>query len=161
MDSSFSNLSPDFRYFSPSSSVVCLKDSTKLIRIVDYLGPVYLKLNVDMEGYCPVRNCVAERHGSVLASYCWLKGMEGAAGNSFAGSHLAGLYVKEYDCRGKVTSASCTEASTDKFCLLHFPPQDSVICGFIKIHCGSTSVIFGWPWYSDFWEKESVFSSWL
>ena len=70
MGSSSSILSHDFRYFSPNSSVECLKDSTKYIRTVEYLGPVYLKLNVDGEGYCPVRNCVAKRHDSVLASYC-------------------------------------------------------------------------------------------
>lgn len=63
-------LSHDFGYLSPNSSVVCLKDSTKFIRIVEYLGPIYLKLNVDVEGYGPVRNCVAKGHDSVLAPCC-------------------------------------------------------------------------------------------
>lgn len=67
---SSSILSHDFGYFSPNSSVACLKDSTKFIRIVEYLGPVYLKLNVDVEGYYPVGNRVAKRHDSVLASHC-------------------------------------------------------------------------------------------
>lgn len=55
VDSSSIILSHDFRYISPNSSVIYLKDSPKLIRIVEYLGPIYLKLNADVEGYCPVR----------------------------------------------------------------------------------------------------------